>query len=204
MIFTNPSHDMSYTTDELIKFLELELRATWGGKRIIFNAEEKLDNPVVAKAMDLEKMSRVFVFRDFRKQIHEYQLKHQVSGVIWRTVNFQGKSFRCPEVYNQLIAIEGDKEILMNAKSSVLDFWRDATQGMKFYLSIDRTSPISQEQLEKLYHEGEWAELDGGTEEIYLGLCWGNPKEYIYQWANPESGYHRIIATYNQPSEINI
>ncbi|BAQ64177.1 hypothetical protein [Geminocystis sp. NIES-3709] len=195
---------MSYTTDELIKFLELELRATWGGKRIIFNAEEKLDNPVVAKAVDLEKMSRVFVFRDFRQQIHEYQRQYNVSGVIWRKVNFQGKSFSCPEIYNQLIPIEGDKEILINAKSSILNFWKEVTQGMKFYLSSDRNSAITEDYLEELYHKAEWAELDGGTEEIYLGLCWGNPKEYIYQWANPESGCYRIIATYNQPSGINI
>ena len=80
---------MTYTTEDLIKFLELELRATWGGKRLIFNAEEKLDNPVLAKAVDLDKMSRVFVFRDFREQIHEYQKQHKISGVVGRNVIFQ-------------------------------------------------------------------------------------------------------------------
>lgn len=195
---------MTYTTDELIKFLELELRATWGGMRLIFNAEEKLDNPVVAKAVDLEKMSRVFVFRDFRQQIHEYQQKNNVSGVIWRTINFRNKSFHCPEVYNQLIPIDGDKEILMAAKASVLDFWRDVTQAMKFYLSGHDNSLISKDKLELLYQEVEWAELDAGKEEIYLGLCWGNPQEYIYKWANPESGCYRIIASHNEPSGIKI
>ncbi|MBL1211033.1 hypothetical protein [Geminocystis sp. GBBB08] len=195
---------MTYTTDELIKFLGLELRATWGGMRIIFNAEEKLDNPAVAKAINLQKTSRVFVFRDFRQQIHEYQQKNQVSGVIWRTINFQNQTFRCPEVYNQLIAIDGDKEILMDAKTSVLNFWRDVTQGMKYYLSGDKNTLISKDKLELLYQEVEWAELDAGKEEIYLGLCWGNPKEYIYKWANPESGCHRIIATHHEPSNIKI
>lgn len=193
---------MTYTTDELIKFLELELRATWGGMRIIFNAEEKLDNPALAKAINMEKTSRVFVFRDFRQQIHEYQEKNHVSGVIWRTINFQNHTFRCPEVYNQLIAIDGDKEILIHKKASVLDFWRDVTQGMKFYLSGDENILISKEKLELLYQEVEWAELDAGKEEIYLGLCWGNPKEYIYKWANPQSGCYRIIATNNEPSNI--
>lgn len=195
---------MTYTTDELIKFLELELRATWGGQRLIFNASEKLDNPVVAKAIDLNKTSKVFVFRDFRQQIHQYQQDYQVSGIVWRSVSFQDKNLKFPEVHNQLIPIEGDKEILMKAKSSVIDFWREVTQGMKYYLAGDRTSPVTESLLEQLYREGEWAELDAGTEEVYLGLCWGNPQEYIYQWAKPESGYHRIISSHNQPSSINI
>ena len=195
---------MTYTTEELIHFLELELRATWGGKRLIFNAEEKLDNPVLAKAVDLDKMSRVFVFRDFRQQIHEYQKKHQVSGVVGRSVTFQDKSLTFPEVYNQLIAIDGDKEILMRAKDKVLNFWHEVTVGMQYYLASDRNTPIKAEVFKQLCEEAQWAELDVGKEEVYLGLCWGNPKEYIYQWAKPESGFHRIIASNSEPSTINI
>lgn len=195
---------MTYTTEELIKFLELELRATWGGQRLIFNTSEKLNNPVVAKAIDLNKTSKVFVFRDFRQQIHQYQQDHQVSGIVWRSVSFLDKSLKFPEVHNQLIPIEGDKEILIKAKSSVISFWREVTQEMKYYLARERNSPITEGLLEQLYREGEWAELDAGREEIYLGLCWGDPREYIYQWARPESGYHRIIASYSQPSLINI
>jgi hypothetical protein len=195
---------MTYTTEELIHFLELELRATWGGKRLIFNAEEKLDNPVLAKAVDLDKMSRVFVYRDFRQQIHDYQKKHQVSGVIGRSVTFQDKSLTFPEVYNQLIAIEGDKEILMRAKDKVLNFWNEVTTGMKYYLASERNSPITPSLYQQLCTEAQWAELDVGKDEVYLGLCWGNPKEYIYQWAKPESGFHRIIASNSEPSTINI
>jgi hypothetical protein len=75
---------------------------------------------------------------------------------------------------------------------------------MKYYLAGDRTSAVTEGVLEQLYREGEWAELDAGREEVYLGLCWGNPREYIYKWAKPESGHHRIIASRNQPSSINI
>ncbi len=196
---------MTYTTDELIRFLELELRATWGGQRLIFNTSEKIDNPVVAKAIDLNKTSKVFVFRDFRKQIHQYQQDNNVSGIVWRSVSFQDQTIKFPEVHNQLIPIEGDKDILMEAKQSVIDFWQNVSAGMKYYLAGDRNSPITETGvLEQLYREGEWAELDAGKEEVYLGLCWGNPREYIYQWAKPESGYHRIIASHNQPSSINI
>lgn len=195
---------MSYTTEELIQFLEAELKATSRGKRIIFSTSEKLDNPVISKAIDMEKVGRVFVYRDFRRQIHEYQINNQVSGIVWREVTFQDKSLRFPELYNQLIEIEGDKQILMDAKESVLDFWRDVTQDLKFYLSGDRANPLPSKSLESLYKDAEWAEIDAGTEEVYLGLCWGNPREYIYKWAKPESGCHRIIATKDKPSSINI
>ncbi|AUC61396.1 hypothetical protein AA637_09620 [Cyanobacterium sp. HL-69] len=195
---------MTYSTKELIDFLEMELKATWSGKRLIFNTSEKLDNPVVSKALDMDKTGRVFIFRDFRRQIHEYQEKNNVSGLIKRKITFKGKSFSFPEVYNQLIAIEGDKDFLVGAKSSVLDFWHEVTEDMKYYLSEDRENELTSEQLEELYQEAEWAELDTGKDEVYLGLCWGNPNEYVNQWAQPESGCRRIIASYDKPSSISI
>jgi hypothetical protein len=195
---------MSYTTEQLIQFLEQELRATWKGERITFSASKKIDNPVISKAIDVEKAGKVFVYRDFRRQIHQYQQDHQVSGIVWREIKFKNKSLRFPELYNQLIEIEGDKQILLDAKESVLNFWREVTAEMKFYLSGDRQNPLPSKSLESLYKEAEWAEIDTGTKEIYLGLCWGNPGEYIYKWAKPDSGCHRIIATKDKPSSINI
>jgi hypothetical protein len=195
---------MTYSTEELIRFIELELRATWKGERIIFSGPDKLDNPVVAKAIDVEKANKVFVFRDFRQQIHKYQQENQVSGIVWRKVSFNNKTLRFPEVHNQLIPIEGDKEILSQAKESVLDFWSDITQNMKYYLAGDRLNPVLPTSLVQFYREAEWAEIDTGIDEVYLGLCWGHPQEYIYQWARPKSGYHRIIAAFNEPSSINI
>jgi hypothetical protein len=52
--------------------------------------------------------------------------------------------------------------------------------------------------------EAEWAELDAAQTELYLGLCWGNPQEYQYQWAKPDSGCHRIIAAKDEPSAIKV
>lgn len=195
---------MTYTTKELITFLEYELRATWKGERVIFSASEKIDNPVISKAIDMDKVGKVFVYRDFRRQIHEYQKEHQVSGIIGRTVKFNGKTLHFPQLHDQLIEIEGDKNILIKAKESVLIFWRDVTQDMKYYLAGDRLNPLPTKSLEILYNEVEWAEIDVGLEEIYLHLAWGNPKEYIYEWAKPQSGCHRIIAAKNQPSSIKI
>lgn len=195
---------MTYTTQQLIEILEEELRATWKGNRIVLSSEERIDNPVIAKALDLQKVSKVFAYQDFRRQIHEYQQNNHVSGIIWRDCKFRGQLIRFPELHNQLIAVAGDKEILMSAKASVLKFWREMTQNMNFWFVANRRRPISAESLEEFVQEAEWAEIDAAQTELYLGLCWGNPQEYQYHWAKPNSGCHRIIGATHEPSSIKV
>lgn len=204
---------MPYTTEELIDILEQELKAHWHGKKVLLSPETRIDNPVVAKAINLDKVGKVFAYQEFRQQIHAYQLKYQVSGVIWRLIKFQGQEISFPEIHNQLIPIPGDKEILVKAKNSVLKFWQRVTKDMKFWLVNAPGNPakkltphqaIKREYLQLLMQEGEWAEIDAGINEIYLGLCWGDPQEYRYQWAKPDSGCNRIIAAFNQPSLTKI
>lgn len=203
---------MTYTTEQLIEILDRELRENWQGKRIVLSSAERINDPVVAKALNLEKISKVFAYQDFRRQVHQYQQQYQVSGIVWRTSTFQNKTIRYPEVHNQLIPVEGDKEILIEAKESIVAFWREVTEGMNFWLvsppgsqfSKDRHQKISHEYMERLVQQAEWAEIDAARTEIYLGLCWGDPLEYRYQWAKPKSGCDRIIAALNEPSSIKI
>lgn len=195
---------MAYTTQQLIEILEEELRATWRGERIVLSSAERIDNPIVAKAIDLGKASKVFAYQDFRRQIHEYQQQHGVSGIIWRTCRYQGQSIRYPELHDQLIAVPGDKETLMAAKGAVLRFWQAMTQGMNFWLVAHRHRPIAADSIEELMEQAEWAEIDAALTELYLGLCWGNPQDYRYQWAKPQSGCHRIIAAFHEPSSIKV
>jgi hypothetical protein len=195
---------MIYTTQQLINILDTEMRATCNGERILLNCANRIDNPVLAKALNLEKVGKVFAYQDFRRQIHEYQREYQVSGVIWRVCTFNNQTIQFPEIHNQLIAVLGDKEILMAAKSSILEFWQEMTQNMKFWLAVDCQFPISENMIAEFIQQAEWAEIDATRTDLYLGLCWGNPKEYIYQWAKPESGCHRIIAAVNEPSSIKV
>lgn len=195
---------MTYTTQQLIEILEQELRATWKGERIVLSSAERIANPVIAKALDLQKVSKVFAYQDFRHQVHQYQREHQISGIIWRECTFAGQSIRFPELHNQLIVVPGDKEMLITAKESVLNFWREVTRTMNFWIVAHRRRQISLESVEELIQQAEWAELDAAQAELYLGLCWGNPQEYQYQWAKPESGCHRIIAATHEPSAIKV
>lgn len=241
---------MTYTTQQLIEILDRELKANWKGKRIVLSSAERINDPVVAKLLNMNRVSKVFAYQDFRHQIHQYQKKHRVSGIIWRSCTFREQTFSYPEIYNQLIPIDEDKEILVQAKKSVISFWLEVTEGMNFWLASapgrgsnlssanlaeeteietprsedreiifkeDRVSTssaeskktnhhqkINREYANKLIRQAEWAEIDAALNEIYLGLCWGDPLEYRYQWAKPKSGCDRIIAAYTEPSSIKI
>ncbi len=195
---------MTYSTQQLIEILDREMRATWKGERIILSSENRLNNPIVAKAIDLEKVGKVFAYRDFRTQVHEYQQLYGVSGIIWRQCTYNGRTLSYPEIHNQLTPVEGDKEILMAAKPEVIEFWHWATQDMNFWLAVSFRRPISIDSMEELIDEAQWAEIDVAQRELHLGLCWGNPLEHQYQWAKPHSGCHRIIAAIDQPSTIKV
>lgn len=202
---------MIYTTDELIKILDCELKENWKGKRVVLSSAQRINDPVVAKALNMDQVNKVFAYRDFRTQIHEYQQQHGVSGIIWRNCTFNHQSITYPEIHNQLIPVEGDKAILIAARSQILDFWYQVTNNMNYWLVNHRVNSqgnhhqlISGDYLHKLISQTEWAEIDAARTEIYLGLCWGNPQNYRYQWAKPKSGCDRIIATVSEPSAIKI
>ena len=195
---------MAYTTAELIDILDRELQANWRGERVLLSPAERLNNPAIAMALDPGKLSKVFAYREFRTQIHEYQVEYGVSGIVWRTCQFGDCKLRLPEVHNHLIAIEGDKAILQAAKSKVLGFWQEVTGGMKFWLSDKSLSLLTEDELEERISRAEWAIVDAAREELYLGLCWGKPEECHCDWARPESGCDRVIAAKNQPSSVKV
>jgi len=202
---------MTYTTNELIEILDRELKENWKGKRVVLSSAERINDPVVEKALNMNQVNKVFAYRDFRSQIHEYQQQHKVSGIIWRNCTFNRESITYPEIHNQLVPIPGDKEILIAAKAEIIDFWHHLTERMNFWLvnnQKDRQGnhhqPISADYLHKLIGQTEWAQIDAARTELYLGLCWGDPQESQYQWAKPKSGCDRIIATVSEPSAIKI
>jgi hypothetical protein len=195
---------MPYTTRELIQILEQELQANWQGQRWLPSVRERVGHAVIALAIPPERLSMVFAFEDFRAQVHAYQRAQGVSGIIWRTCRFRGGEVAVPEVHGQLCAIEGDKERLMAAKESVLDFWWRYTQGLNYWWVHPHTRPVTPAELTQALERAEWLELDATRTELYLGLCWGDPKEYRYQWARPASGCDRVVAAQALPQAIKV
>ena len=194
---------MSYTTEELIDFLDQELRAAWRGERVVLSSSQRLD-PVIAKAIGTEKLSKVFAVQDFRDQIHQYQREHLVSGLVWHTCRFQGRSHRFPELHPQLIATAQDKAVLTAAKAEVIAFWRSSIANLRLWHSGAPPLPLELTTINRWIAEAEWAEVDATRSELYLRLCWGDPKVCHYDWARPDSGCERIIAAIAEPSSIKV
>lgn len=197
---------MTYTTEQLLDFLDQELRASWQGERLLLSSDQRLDHPAIAKAIGADKLSKVFAIQDFRAQIHAYQRQHGVSGLVWHTCEFQGQSLRVPECHPQLTAIPSDKLILTAARSAILNFWWQAIPDLRLWQAGGPAAPqpLTPAQVEDLVAQSEWAELAATRSELYLGLCWGDPKECHCDWARPASGCERIIATRGEPSGIKV
>ncbi|MFE4108080.1 hypothetical protein [Almyronema epifaneia] len=195
---------MSYTTEQLLEILDQELRAAWRGERVLLSSSDRLNNSVVAKALGSEKLSKVFAIQDFREQVHQYQREHEVSGLVWHTCRFQGRSIRFPELHPQLTAIAQDRQTLIAAKAAVIAFWRESLGEMRLWLAGRPPQPTTLAHVERLIHSTEWAEIDATRTELYLSLCWGDPKDCRCDWARPDSGCERIIAAIAEPSSIKV
>ncbi len=195
---------MAYTTAQLLDILDQELKATWRGERVLLQADHRIDNPVISKALGSQKLSQVFAFQDFREQIHQYQREHNVSGLTWHECRFKGEAIRFPEIHPQLTATKDDKVALMSAKAAVLNFWRSQISSMKLWRAGHTPERLTLTQVQDSIDRAEWAEVSATRTELYLGLCWGNPKECYCGWAYPESGCDRIIAAVNEPSAIKV
>jgi hypothetical protein len=195
---------MAYTTAQLLDILNAEMKAAVRGDRLLLMGDRRLDNPVITKAIDPQKLSQIYAFQDFREQIHRYQIAEGVSGIVWRECHFQGRSVRFPEIHPQLTATAEDKLRLGAAKGAVIAFWREAVADLRLWRASNPPAPIARKQVESLIERAEWADVEATRSELYLLLCWGNPKESYYAWAYPESGCDRIIATQTQPSGIKV
>ncbi|MEO1522923.1 MAG: hypothetical protein AAFU78_19405 [Cyanobacteria bacterium J06633_2] len=195
---------MTYSTEQLVHILDEELRATWKGERILLSSSDRLSNPVVAKALGTEKLSKVFAYQDFQKQVQQYQLEHGVSGIVWQTCRFGESEVRYPELHHQLVPVPGDKETLMAAKISVLEFWWTEAAEMLLWLAGHPPHQTEQHVVQQMITESEWVEVAAGKEELYLSMCWGDPKECHYQWAWPDSRCERVIASAAKPIMTNL
>jgi len=171
---------------------------------VVLSSADRLDNPVISKAIGTDKLSKVYAIQDFRAQLHDYQRQHGVSGLVWHTCQFQGRSLRIPELHPQLIAIPADKLTLVAAKPALIQFWREAIGDLNLWLAGHVPRPTTLDHINTLIAASEWAELAATRSELYLTLCWGDPKDCHYDWAKPDSGCDRIIAAAGEPSGIKL
>ncbi|QLE44273.1 hypothetical protein FD723_30145 [Nostoc sp. C052] len=189
-----------YTTQELIQILAAERQACLKGKRL--KLEIKVSgNPVIDQFISTDGLQQFTAYQDFKTAIHEYQKENRVSGIIWREVTVKGKSLHYPEIDTELIALNGDLEILKAAKNSIVEFWYEVTIGMDLYLSFNNSKQHQQivtSDVERIVQRTEWASLckweNSSFLEMILQLGWGKPEEAYYKRGRPRSGSEYIHA----------
>ncbi|MEH2173480.1 hypothetical protein [Nostoc sp.] len=189
-----------YTTQELIQILAAERQACLKGKRL--KLEIKVSgNPVIDQFIRTDGLQQFTAYQDFKTAIHEYQKENRVSGIIWREVTVKGKNLHYPEIDTELIALNGDLEILKAAKNSIVEFWYEVTIGMDLYLSFNNSKQHQQivtSDVERIVQRTEWASLckweNSNFLEMILQLGWGKPEEAYYKRGRPRSGSEYIHA----------
>ncbi|MEH1948427.1 MAG: hypothetical protein V7K77_15975 [Nostoc sp.] len=189
-----------YTTQELIQILAAERQACLKGKRL--KLEIKVSgNPVIDQFISTDGLQQFTAYQDFKAAIHEYQKENRVSGIIWREVTVKGKNLHYPEIDTELIALNGDLEILKAAKNSIVEFWYEVSMGMDLYLSFNNSKQYQQivtSDVERIVQRTEWASLckweNSSFLEMILQLGWGKPEEAYYKRGRPRSGSEYIHA----------
>ncbi len=189
-----------YSTEELIEILAAEHHACLTGQRL--NLAAKISgNPLIDKFLKTDGVQRFTAYQDFKAVVHQYQREYGVSGIVWRQVTLKGNTLHYPQVYEQLIALPHDLEMLKAAKTQLLGFWDRVTVGMDLYLSVKNNKDyrrISPSEVNPIGQRTEWATLYNWEKsdflEIILQLGWGQPEEAAYKRGWPRSGSEYIHA----------
>lgn len=190
-----------YSTEELIKILMEEQRACINGQRFNLAVTPSGINPLIDRFVRADGIQKFTAYSDFRNTVHRYQREHQVSGIVWQHITLHGKAFRYPKIDDQLVSVSNDLMILKAAKAGIVNFWREATEGMDLYLNMSNGNfhqRVTTIDIERILQRSEWAVLShqGNLEtlEIILQLGWGRPEEALYRRGFPESGSEDIHA----------
>ncbi len=189
-----------YNTQELIHILATERQACLKGERLKLELTVS-GNPLIDQFVRTEGLQRFAAYQDFKSSIHQYQRENQVSGIIWKDISIKNKNLYYPEIDTELIALEGDFQILKLAKNSILEFWYITTAEMDLYLGFSngkQHQKIAKADVERIVQRTQWATLlkweNPNFLEVILQLGWGQPQEAAYKRGRPLAGSEFIHA----------
>lgn len=190
-----------YTTEDLIQILAAEQRACVTGQRLNLTTATAGMSPLITHFLNTEGLEKFTAYEEFRQIIHQYQLDHQVSGLIWRQVHLHNQVFSYPTIHDQLIALPNDRRLLQEFQATILQFWQQVTKGLDLYLSVNMGrdhQPIEPLDVDRIARSTEWAMLmvhgREVNQEITLQLGWGEPREATGRRGFPASGSELICA----------
>ena len=189
---------MTYTTEQLIGFLEAEFTAhTKGEREFVLSDDAELQilasRDPVGLILGARNMASVDSYHSYRDQVHAYQREHQVSGLIVETRIFpDGSSIRYPTQHCQLALVEGDMDVLRGAKKRVVEAFIKHVEAGQYYLMyrIEARSgaewhmETTLDFIASFDEDMDWATLANYDDpgEVSLHLGYGGPidGDYIY------------------------
>ncbi|AFY86695.1 hypothetical protein [Chroococcidiopsis thermalis] len=105
-------------------------------------------------------------YQRVRAGIQAFQAFFKISGIVPRKVCFRNKELIYPDVNSQLITLDGDKEILMEAKESVVSWFLEVTQGMELWKGEESDTETTTEEILNLASAAEWAYVFVSEHEV--------------------------------------
>ena len=175
---------MSYTTLELISILDTAIKRSveiqCACSPLREPGAEHPDWETIFKFNAKNSQTALESYWQLREQIHTYQLEHQVSGLVCDEWTYQGKTIEAFSVHDQLIAIPGDKQVLIQQTPGLIKWWVEVTQGMNLWHQPTSDSKddycVNYEEIAPLAPLAQWATVsvcDAMIFEINMWLCWG-------------------------------
>lgn len=152
-------------------------------------AKEIEQNEGVGAFLGVEGMCQIAYYHDFREQVQQYQLKHNISGLTIEEIELNGRKLRYPRSQDQLLLTADDLDVLKAAKERIVAFFLEYVQQGLFYLSHNlygkggsewemQTTP---EFIQYFADCMDWADLriysEGDGIEVTLELGYGDPTE---------------------------
>jgi hypothetical protein len=193
----------AYKTSELLEILEREQRACMRGERLNLTTASCGASPFIDQFLESSGLQQFAAYDNFRRTIHNYQLTHQISGIVWESITIHDRSTRFPKIHDQLASLPSDLRLLSQMKSPLVVFWQQAIAGMELYLALQggkTFQPARLDDVAHIYHRTQWAKLShqgsGQNLEIILELGWGQPEEACYRRGFPTSGSEHIHAVF--------
>lgn len=162
---------MTYTSQELARILTDTRLAAIKNKHIVSKPLEQTiaqnidDAPPMAQLLHslggVEAILEFNAYFEIREQVQVYQAEHNVSGLTLSKFSANGIDLEYLDHDDQLLLMDGDRPILKEQASAVLDAFFAASFGYTFYLEQgDETlTPVTRDRIESLKQRATHAYL---------------------------------------------
>lgn len=200
------------TTEGLLALLKGKMKACIEGKPHMMTVDPEIREKVYTRFAEdplyqligLQGFSEIWAYygayHDYREQIQNYQVEHQISGLRKTRIALGDRIVAFHDVCDQLEVLPSDLEILAEEKASIMGAWQEYIIQKSLYVwSQDSCLPAFYDIASILHFSKscDWASLrDGGRNDgIMLQLGWGDPNEAGYfQYKDSDSVFFRSSA----------